>query len=204
MREMGQLSIRWFRNGDDKAEVFKRILMVKGQVGRASINPLRKFKVDPSILFVLNGCVQTSLTVPKFNYGVALLELNGKAIAHSMFLEYNGHAYICKTSFNNRYKKYGPGIYINYAVVRELISKTDVKVIDFITDLPFSHKWASEVVPVNKFIMARKGTGIGSLYLLSRVLPTSIPKTHTFVRSFDEPLAQLVSYPKTKISHGGH
>jgi CelD/BcsL family acetyltransferase involved in cellulose biosynthesis len=152
MEKMGQLNIKWFGKGDNVAQVLKGIL----EVERASWKR-KQSEVDPFIPFVLNGCVQTSLIEPSFNWGVALLELNGKAIAYSMFLEYNGHAYICKTSFDNSYRTYGPGICINHAVVRELFNRTNVKVIDFLTDLPFLHRWASEVVPVNNFIMSQKG-----------------------------------------------
>jgi hypothetical protein len=194
MREMGQLKVDWFGNGDNQAEVYKKILEVETASWKSTDQPSEKLKIDPSILLFLNGFVQTSLAVPKFNWGVAFLELNGIPIAHSMFLEYNGEAYICKTSFNDRYRKQGPGIYINHLVVRKLMSKNEVKVIDFITDVPFSHKWASEVVPINRFIMLRKGMGL--LYLIRDVLPTSIPKLQRRAKYFNK----LVSILKTKIT----
>lgn len=202
MREMGQLSIKWFENEDSKAEILEKVLVVERTSWKSSNQPLEKFKVDPSILLVLNGCVQTSLTVPSFNWGAAILELNGVAIAHSIFLDYKGHAYICKTSFDNRYKKYGPGIYINYVVVRELMNKAGVEVIDFMNDLPFLHKWTSNIVSVNRFIMSRKGLGL--LYLLERILPTNIAKVHKLGKSFDKFIIQLARFLKIKIFSGAN
>lgn len=168
LMEKGQLSIKWFGNGDDKTKIFKKILTIEKSSWKALQQKSKKFEVDASIIFVLNGCVQTALTVPLFNWGVAVLELNETPIAHSMFLEFNGHAYICKTSFNDNYRKLGPGIYINYAVVRELMRRNNIKLIDFMTNLPFSHKWASNVVPINRIIISKKG--IGPLYLIRRVI----------------------------------
>jgi hypothetical protein len=115
------------------------------------------FKVDPSIRFIFDGCIRTSLMQSNFNWGVALLQLNKKPLAYSLFLEHNGHAYICKTSFDERYRKHGPGIYINYVVVRELMNRANIDVIDFMTNLPFEHKWASETIQVNRLRLWQKG-----------------------------------------------
>jgi hypothetical protein len=166
MKDLGQINIKWFGKGDDVAEVLERILMVQKASRRFRNLPSEKFEFDHDIFSIrtlLNGCVQTSLTVPAFNWGAAILELNGTAIAHSMFLEYNGYAYIYKTSFSERYKKHGPGIYLNHIVVRELMSKTEAKVIDWLCDFQFTHKWASEVVPFNRVIISRNHLGL--LYL---------------------------------------
>jgi hypothetical protein len=114
---------------------------------------------------------------------VAFLELNGTAIAHSIFLEYNGHAYLYKTSFDDRYRKLGPGIYTINAVLRELMSRPEVKVIDFVTDLPFEHQWASEVVPANRVIISRNHLGL--LYLARVFLLAGIRRPR---QSFDQAL----------------
>jgi hypothetical protein len=143
--------------------------------------PPEKFKLDPSIPFLLDACVQLSLTEPAFNWGAAVLELNGKAIAYSMFLAYNGYAYIYKTSFDNRYRKYGLGTYVNHTVVRELMSKPEVILIDFLSDLPFSHKWASEVVPVKRVIISQNRLGL--LYLARVFLLAGIRRPR---ESFDQ------------------
>jgi hypothetical protein len=183
MREMGQFNIEWFGKGADKAEVLKRISAVEKASWKNLNQPPEKFELNPHILVLLNGCIQTSLTVPAFNWGVAILELNGTAIAHSMFLEYNGYAYIYRTSFDDRYRRLGPGIYTINAVVRELMSKTEVKVIDFVTDLPFEHQWASEVVPVNRVIISRNHLGL--LYLIRVFLLAGIHEPRV---SFDQAL----------------
>jgi hypothetical protein len=196
MSEMGPLSIEWFRNGDNQDEALKRILEVEMASWKSINQPPEKAKIDPQILYIFNGCIQIASTVPTFNWGVAVLELNGTAIAHSMFLDYNGYAYLCKTSFNNSYRKYGPGIYINYAVVRELMSKTEIKMIDFMSDFPFSHKWTSDIVPVNRFGISRNA--LGQLYLIMALLHTHInnPTRKIFV----ETIKDLAFILKTKIS----
>jgi hypothetical protein len=183
MKDLGQLNIEWFGKGANKAEVLKRIFVVEKASWKYLSQPPEKFQLDPNILFLLNGCEQLSLTVPAFNWGVAFLELNGTAIAHVIFPEYDGHAYSYRSSFDDRYRKYSPGIYIHHAVVRELMSRPEVKVIDFVTDLQFSHKWASEVVPANRVIISRNHLGL--LYLARVFLLAGIRRPR---QSFDQAL----------------
>jgi hypothetical protein len=177
LRESGQLEINWFGKEDDKTEVMNNILKVEEASWKKPYNSARGIKVDSSIRFIFDGCVRTSLMQSKFNWGVALLQLNRKPIAYSLFLEHNGHAYICKTSFDDRYRKHGPGIYVNYAVVRQLMNRNNIRIIDFMSDLPFSHKWASEIVPVNR-ISLYQGT---APILLRRVLSTYAAKTAMYM-----------------------
>ena len=166
LKESGQLETNWYGKEDDKTEVMNNILKVEETSWKKPYLSARGFKVDPTIRFIFDGCIRTSLMQSKFNWGVALLQLNRKPIAYSLFLEHNGHAYICKTSFDNRYRQHGPGIYVNYEVVHQLMSRTNIRIIDFMSDLPFSHKWASEIVPVNHIILSQ---GMAPI-LLRRVL----------------------------------
>jgi hypothetical protein len=82
--------------------------------------------------------------------------------------------------------------------VRELMSKPEVKVIDFITDLQFSHKWASEIVPVNWIIISRNDLG-QLYYLIMVILQLNIRNPHKFLV---KTIADLASLLKTKISGG--
>jgi len=173
MREMGRLDIMWLGKEDNENEVFRNIQKVESASWKKPHLLYAGFKEDPTLSFIFNGCLQTSLADSSFDWGVGLLELEGKTIAYCLFLTHNGHAYVCKTSFDNRYRKYSPGIYVNHAVVRELMNRANVKVIDFMTDLPFSHKWASEVVPVVRFRMSRRSV---APLLLRRILAAGVVK----------------------------
>jgi len=155
LKEIGQLRIRWFEKTAEN-ELFKSILAVENASWKESYRSRIGLKADPVLSFLFYGCLQTSLTVSEFEWGIALLELNEKPIAYSLFVNHRGHAYVCKTSFDDRYRRQGAGIYINHMVVHELLSR-NVSVIDFMTDLPFSHKWASEVTQVKRFKLWQRG-----------------------------------------------
>ena len=74
------------------------------------------------------------------------LELDGKPIAFQLVIEYKRTAYFCKTSFVDKYKKLGIGIYLINSVIKETFGK-DMERIDFLTSLPFMKKWRAELVP---------------------------------------------------------
>ena len=173
LRELGQLEINWLGKEDDKTEVLSKILKVEETSWKKPYLARSGFKVDPTIQFILDGCTRTSLMQSEFDWGVALLRLDKKPIAYSLFLEHKGHAYICKTSFNKQYRQQGPGIYVNYSVVRQLMNRTNIRIIDFMTDIAFSHKWASEIVPVDHIVLSQ---GIAPI-LLRQVLSTHVSKT---------------------------
>ncbi len=173
MNEIGRLRTRWFGK-DSGDELFKNILRVESASWKKSYRSRIGLKVDPVLSFIYHGCMQTSLTVSDFDWGVAFLELNEKPIAYSLFLKHKGHAYICKTSFDDRFRKQGAGVYVNHVVVRELMSRSNVDIIDFMTDLPFSHKWASKTIQVNRLRLWQRGV---APFLFRSILSSSVTQT---------------------------
>lgn len=157
LKDLGQLETIWFGREDDQAEAMQSIVKVEETSWKKPLFMQKRIEADPSIKFILDGCVRASLLDSKFDWGVAVLNLNRRPIAYSLFVELNGHAYVCKTSFNQRYRRQGPGIYVNYSVIRELLNKSNIRIIDFMTNLTFSHKWASQVVPVNRIVITQGG-----------------------------------------------
>ncbi len=156
MSEMGQLQIQWFgRNSSSVA--FQKILAVERMSWKEAYRLRIGLSVDPVLSCILDGCIETASKVKEFNWEVAVLELNREPIAYNLLVNYQGIVYCCKTSFDNCYRKQGAGIYINHVVVQELKKRPDVQVIDFLTNLPFSHKWASEVVPTYRVRLWQNG-----------------------------------------------
>ena len=80
-------------------------------------------------------------TCPDFKRSVWFLELNGQAIAYSLVIQYKGTAYMAKTSYNNQYRHFYPGIYINNVAIRDLFNSGRISMIDFMTNLPFMKTW---------------------------------------------------------------
>ncbi|MDD1776173.1 MAG: GNAT family N-acetyltransferase [Candidatus Methanomethylicus sp.] len=198
MMEKGPLEIKWYGSRDDRQEALDKILLVEKSSWKYVGQPPERFELDPSILHVLDGCAEVSQRFPSFDWGAAILEHRGKPIAHSLFLEHGGHAYICKTSFSDSHRRHSPGFYINYAVVRELWHRPGVKVIDFMGDLPYARRFASEVVPVNKIVLSRNNLGL--FFMATNFLHEVI--THPTPKFMEMTITYLASILKARIARG--
>jgi hypothetical protein len=113
-------------------------------------------EVDQDLLMVWNGSQQTTETDPSFNWNVWFLDLNDQTLAYALVFQYKEVAFIVKTSYDERYKKLYPGIFIVNEAIRELFGRGQVKKIDFLTDLPFMETWTSLSLPRVGAIMSRK------------------------------------------------
>jgi len=104
-----------------------------------------------------NGSRYTARTEPDFNWSVWFLEFNGQTWAYALILQYKETAFIVKTSYDERYRRFQPGIYINNAAIRELFNKRQVRKIDWLTDLPFHRNWTSMCLPRVGVKLSQKG-----------------------------------------------
>jgi hypothetical protein len=74
---------------------------------------------------------------------VWLLTLNGEPIAHEISLKLNDVVFLCKTSYDDRYAKLCPGVYITNIAIADLYDPGKVSTIDFMTPLPYLIRWTS-------------------------------------------------------------
>ena len=111
---------------------------------------------DEDLLMVWNGSQHASKSEPNFNWSVWFLELNNQTLAYALVFQYKEVAFIVKTSYDERYRKFYPGIFIINAAIRELFGRRQVKKIDFLTDLPFMETWTSLSLPRIGVIMSQK------------------------------------------------
>lgn len=75
------------------------------------------------------------------------MELDETPIAFQLVLEYKRTAYLCKTTFVDKYKKLGLGIYLSNSIIKETLDGRNIEKIDFLTNLPFLKKWRAKIVP---------------------------------------------------------
>jgi hypothetical protein len=93
-------------------------------------------------------CLWKSLAVlqksnPNFDSSIWLLELNNKPVAYCIIIQYAGTAFIAKTSYIEQYKSLHLGYYIINAAIKDLFNQTNVRTIDFMTNLYFMKIWTS-------------------------------------------------------------
>jgi len=155
--QAGSWRIIYVENENKESDVFQRILDVERMSWKEAWRSKIGMEIDPDLLMIWKGAQYTTKTEPKFNWSIGFLELNGQTLAYSLFLQYKGVAFDVKTSYDARYKRFYPGVYVNNATIRELFNKRQVRNIDFLTDLPFHRIWTSICLPRVKVMMSQKG-----------------------------------------------
>lgn len=152
----GSWSIVCFENGDRIQDAFKRILDVERMSWKEAWRTRKRIKIDHGLLMIWKGLQHTVKNEPDLNWTVRFLELDEQPLAYSLIIQYKEMAFCMKTSYDDRYKRFYPGIYINNEAIRELFNKRQVKKIDFLTKLPFHRNWTSIWTPRARVIMSRK------------------------------------------------
>jgi hypothetical protein len=139
---------------------------------------------DPELIALLNGIKNMKLGFPDFKWKVWFLKIRNELVSYALVLQFKDQGFITKTSFDERYRKYYPGIYIVHIAIRDLFENSKVKSIDFQTNFPFMKTWNPQVIPRVRFM-------IGKRSLFSFL--TSISASESFCRVRDEILGVLAN-----------
>ena len=165
---------------DNMSDAIKKILEIERTSWKRAKRIQRKEKIDPDIPVIWEGSQHAADTVPGFNWGVWFLELDGKPIAYQLVLQYKEVAYFVKTSYNERYKRLSPGAYVINSAIRDMCNRSEVKEIDFLTDLPSYQTWTSKRLPRVRIAMTQGfvlSTLIRFIVAVERYLPvTYVPR----------------------------
>jgi len=151
---LGSWKISYTENGKAEFDVVKKIFDIEKMSWKEELR-VRTGKKDIDLLMILEGSQHTAEIEPSFKWDVWFLELNNQAIAYSLFIEYKGISYCVKTSYDRRYKRLYPGIYVINAALCEFFNRRQIRKIDFLTDLPFHETWTSLCSPRVRIVMAR-------------------------------------------------
>ncbi len=84
---------------------------------------------------------------PNFKWSSWFLELEGKTIAYILVIKYKEVAYLVKTSYDEQYKKYYPGIIVQNSAIQQLFAEQQNEYIDFLSDLPYLKAWTDQCLP---------------------------------------------------------
>jgi hypothetical protein len=140
----GKWQILLFENEKNEQDVLQKIMDIEKTSWKQNWRRQHHALVDESLLKFWEGSSLAIRTYPDFKRSVWFLELNDHAIAYSLVVQYKGTAYMCKTSYNNQYRKFSLGIYINNVMVRDSFNSGSITMIDLMTNLPFYKYWTSK------------------------------------------------------------
>jgi len=154
-------------NGIEKSDAIERVLEVERTSWKETQRARRGEEIDQDLLLIWDGLQHTYGVEPDLKCRIWFLELNDRTLAYTLVLQYKRTAYIAKTSYDERYKRLYPGIYINNAAIRELFIEDQVRKIDWLTDLPFHRNWTSLCLPRVRVVMTRRS-------LISRIIANTL------------------------------
>ncbi len=129
--------------GNEGTGVIERILDVERRSWKDVWRNQNGNNVDEDLMTILNASQTTAKNEPAFKWKVWFLELNGQTIAYLLVIHYKNTAYLTKTSFDEKYRKFYPGQFLRKSVIFDLFNEGQTNTIDFLTDLPHHQTWTS-------------------------------------------------------------
>jgi CelD/BcsL family acetyltransferase involved in cellulose biosynthesis len=115
-------------------------------------------QVDPNMLNVWRGLLQSSPIQPGADWYVYFLQLNSSMIAYVLVVEFKGIVFPVFTSYDQHYARLGPSIYLMNMLIRDSFEKRCATKIDFLSDVPFTRTWTSTCLKRVMFMMTPKGS----------------------------------------------
>jgi CelD/BcsL family acetyltransferase involved in cellulose biosynthesis len=154
---LGSWRIRRFSKEDGEFDIFERILRVELNSWKEEMRVRKTIKQDSDLISLWEGASYTAEAERYFEWFAWFLELDALPIAYVLAFKYKGTAYVAKTSYDRRYRRLSPGIYVLSTAIRDLFKKDRIEKIDFLTDLPFVRTWTVECSPrVHVFVSKHK------------------------------------------------
>jgi hypothetical protein len=153
--------------GKEQWDVTEKTLNIEEKSWKETWRMHSKRESDWFLIAVLKAAPQLAKIEPSFKWNVWFLELKNQIISYVLSIEYKEVAYLVKTSYDEQYKRFYPGIAIQNVAIREMFINSQNKYVDFLTDLPYHQTWTDECLPRNK-VQLTKGAIATILYSISK------------------------------------
>jgi hypothetical protein len=153
----GSWRITSIDNENEASHAIDKILDVESRSWKECRRTKMGVEMDQDLMMIWNGSQHMAKVEPEFSWSAWFLELGGQTMAYVLVLQYKDVAYIAKTSYDKRFRKFSPGIYVQNVAIRELFNRGRIRKIDFSTDLPYHRIWTSTCMPRVRVVMARTG-----------------------------------------------
>jgi hypothetical protein len=140
---------------DASTQVLSKMLKVEKESWKEAWREKKGSIKDDVLLAIWDGLNSENKVQSDVDWNVWFLEIDGHPIAYTLVVVYSGIAYITKTSYNARYRRFYPGIYVNHVAIRQLWDTKNIKLIDFLTDLQFMETWTDSVEERSKLFISK-------------------------------------------------
>jgi hypothetical protein len=142
IRTLGNWRVTRVDRFEKDPEVCEKILKIWEHSWKKEWLTRRGFAYDPELAVALNALRATEKNKSPFSWRVYFLELNGIPIAFDLFFTANGTAFLKRGSYDNTYRKFFPGFFLDNYVIQDLFNEAKVRVIDWCADHHYQKFWA--------------------------------------------------------------
>jgi CelD/BcsL family acetyltransferase involved in cellulose biosynthesis len=149
------------------SDAFERIFQVDGRSWKQAQRANMGIELDPDLVLIQKVFPHMSEKERDFNWDCLLLELNGQPVAYMSLCTFKEWAIFVKTSYDVRFRRLNPGIYLTNVAIRKLLDEDHFRKFDFLTDVPFISNWTSLCLPRVVALVSNKR-------LLSVILSTGV------------------------------
>lgn len=139
--QIGSWRIMSIENVSNRPDVLERILDVERMSWKEPWRSKMHMTIDEDLFMIWEGSQRAARIESDFKCSVWFLEVNNETAAYAVAIKYKGTAFLAKTSFDNRYRKFYIGKLLTTMLIRDLFNGGQIKTIDFMTDLPFMNAW---------------------------------------------------------------
>lgn len=134
--------------------VIKDIFQIEKRSWKEDYRRKKGIKADPELIKILE--VMKSLNeIPDIEFKIWFLRINGQTASYVITLRFKNAGYILKTSFDEAYSVFYPGIYTINVAVKDFFESGLVDRIDYLTNLPFMETWKPEIHLRKRIIIAK-------------------------------------------------
>jgi hypothetical protein len=152
----GSCQISCFEGEENEHYALKKIIEIEKRSWKEIWRSRKGEGMDREIVVFWEGAGCSSRRISDFKRKVWFLKLNDHPIAYALVIQNKQKATITKTSYDSRYRRFYPGIYLINAVLRDLFNSNRIRNIDFMTDMSFMGAW-TDVCRERVRILAGKG-----------------------------------------------
>ena len=143
LNQIGSWKIEYVEDVNNRTDILQKILAVEKMSWKESWRNRMQIATDEELLMVWEGSQISTRSATDLKCSVWFLQINRETVAYTFVVKYKGTAFITKTCFDNRYRKFYVGKYLMHIVIGDIFNERQIKTIDFMTDLPFLSFWTS-------------------------------------------------------------
>ncbi|MBU0515836.1 MAG: GNAT family N-acetyltransferase [Proteobacteria bacterium] len=121
------------------------------------------------------------LYLPRGQARFYMLSLGGMDIAYYLGFIWDGTFFNLKTDYRSDFSEFSPGIILLKPLMEHCFADPDIRRVNFLTELPFNVRWATEVQPLRDLTVAGRGLRAKAIWragnLRRALFGHSVPKS---------------------------